>query len=476
MSEKKSALYEDFFAEDEPDEEVEELCRELKEAMEEDLKVAYESEDYDDNILNLLLEDEYLTEEMIDKLSMVNILEQAGEGDISDETLEKAYLSLTDTIFEMSKTINPLGGFNKGRLRSGLDIIRDFEERHWPLATVITPENITMFSDIMHPYPYDEVAEGRIRAIGALRHVGDDVYAAGVICYSVRTDTSEDEPVIHIEYINVHESLRSLGIGNHLMAEVLGLAHQNAGSMVTIESPLKIYDGETEELNGRILENFLDSWRFQFSIDYGRSFVLKLDRVKGNSIIDKPSGSAVSLRSLSEKGSRLLGDYFRKEGHDYDNDIAALSYGYFDPDISCVIMNGIKIRSLFLVHSCSNGDIRYIALRCDPGNLQNDYIDLLRFAYKAAVRKDVLGKVFFGEFDSMEGRDIAAHIVPDIHLPFFVSGILAPPDDEITNEMWDELRKEAGLSDDKLPDDDASLSELNDTDIDKIKETLTDTL
>ncbi|MCR5596948.1 MAG: hypothetical protein K6G19_02130 [Lachnospiraceae bacterium] len=105
MSEKKSALYEDFFAEDEPDEEVEELSRELKEAMEEDLKAAYESEDYDDNILNLLLEDEYLTEEMIDKLSMANILEQTGEGNISDETLEKAYASAVPPVLPPSLTV-----------------------------------------------------------------------------------------------------------------------------------------------------------------------------------------------------------------------------------------------------------------------------------------------------------------------------------------------------------------------------------
>jgi len=35
-----------------------------------------------------------------------------------------------DTFFEMSKTINPLGGFDRDRLTAALEIARNFEERY----------------------------------------------------------------------------------------------------------------------------------------------------------------------------------------------------------------------------------------------------------------------------------------------------------------------------------------------------------
>ena len=464
MGKRIEELYKGLFTnEPEMDEEVKELSDIIRDALELRLEDNADDEVDDNNLLNILLDDEYLTEELVDKLSLVNLVEQPAEKKLPDETIENTYLSLLDTFYEMSKTINPLGGFNKARLMSALEIARNFEERYWPLSTKITAANIKAFDTVLSEMQRDDILVGRKWAIGALRHVGKDVYAAGVICYSV--DRIGNDKAIRIEYINVHETMRGQGIGNFLMAEVLGVAIQNEGMSVTVDIPVKHYEGENEELRGSVLSNFLDSWRFQFVMAYGRSFVLLLKYLKGNKYIDKKPELSVSLKSLGDKGKKMLREFFSER--EYDADIVALPYGFFDPDVSCAIVSDGKIRSVFLVHGYGNGNYKYEALRCAREYARNDYLDMLRFAYKAASEKVSRGKLLYGYFDTMEGRDILADVVPDLHLPMTFSGMIEPPENEITSEMWDELRREAGLSDDKLPDDDDT--ELSDEEMDRLK-------
>ena len=89
----------------------------------------------------------------------------------------------------------------------------------------------------------------------------------------------------------------------------------------------------------------------------------------------------------------------------------------------------------------------------------------------SVIRRDE-GKKITGDFDSMEGRDLIAKTIPDIHIPMVFSGILVPPESEVTSEMWDELRAEAGLSDDKLPGDEESNTDFTDEDLDKLRDLL----
>ena len=466
-------LFTDVFGEDtEADEETGKLAEDIKESFEELVNTYYE-ENSDNDLAAILLDDEYLTEELIDKLAMINLIEQPSDDEVSDEIIEGAYISFLDTFFEMSKTLNPLGGFDKDRLTSALEILRNFEERYWPLSTRITADNIDSFSMLIPEDKRDDILVGRMRALGALRHVGEEVVAAGVICYSIEMDASEELPIIRIEYIRVHRDLRKQGIGNYLMAEVLGLALQNEGTVVTVDLPVKTYEGAEETVQGEILSNFLDSWRFQFNMVMGRSFTLLLEYVRDNEIIDRKSSESISLGDIGDKGPRLLAEYFARKGNDYDADIAALPFDFFDPEVSCVVMTGRKIRSVFLVHRYDSGNYHYEALRCDDRHAKDDLTDLLRFAYKTVIKKGDEGKKITGDFDSMEGRDLIAELIPDIHVPMVFSGILTPPESEVTSEMWDELRTEAGLSDDKLPGDEESNTDFTDDDLDKLKDLLT---
>ena len=140
--------------------------------------------------------------------------------------------------------------------------------------------------------------------------------------------------------------------------------------------------------------------------------------------------------------------------NDHDEDIRALPYDYFDPDVSSVILEGGKIRSVFLVHRMKNGNYRYEALRGDKKNLSNDAIDLLALAYKACVSVEDDDNMIYGSFDSEEGFEMIKKLVPSGRMLMKFRGVMFPPEPEevITSEEWDTFRETAGFSNEKIPE------------------------
>ena len=68
---------------------------------------AYISDDeYEDNLRNLLEEDEYLTQELLDKIGFMNIVEGAPRGTFSKEEIEHIYLAVIDSFFELNFYLN----------------------------------------------------------------------------------------------------------------------------------------------------------------------------------------------------------------------------------------------------------------------------------------------------------------------------------------------------------------------------------
>jgi len=400
-------------------------------------------------------------EELVDKTAVVNFLEMPDNKDISKELRESAWMSLVDSLFELSKTINPLAGFGKDRLVSGLDIIKQFEELYWPVCTRVTGENIEAFEDML-PNPFhDDILIGRSSCIGALRHVGDELYAAGVIVYSIDDSFDDEDLLIRINRIYVHESLRGQGIGNFLMAKVLEMAIQNEGTGVATELIVHKAEDEADFTEHDTLENFFDSWKMEFSIGIGNDFAIRIADLKDNKMLEIKGKKAVSLRELKSKGPRLLKSYFNSIG-EY-KDPANIPFDYFDPDISCVILDEEQIRSLFLVHRYESGNYHFEALRFKKAS---DVSTLLRTAYRYMFdniyEKGDNDTLFFGKLDSEEGSEIMMKIVPETEVKLMYFGALFPPEIAISTESWDELRKEAGLSDDKIPDEELDNEELTD--------------
>ena len=117
----------------EPDDKAEEFIDDIREDIEGLAKDYTEDESSEFRLSNILADDDYLLEELTDRVAYLNFVEantggKIAESGVSKEDLENAYLSVIDSLFELSKSITPLGGFGKDRLEAGLSLIRNFED------------------------------------------------------------------------------------------------------------------------------------------------------------------------------------------------------------------------------------------------------------------------------------------------------------------------------------------------------------
>ena len=470
-------------------EEVLALSKDIREAMDAMLDAYVTDEEYEDNLRNILEDDDYLTEELVDKLAYLNLLEAAPEGEFSKEDIEHAYLAVIDSFFELSKMISPLNGFGRDRLEAGLSLIRQFEEKYWLISTKIVPENAEAFSELISVEHYEDILAGRKQAVGALRHIGEEVYAAGAVVYSIYDDP-KDDPFVTIEWIMVHEGIREQGIGNFLMAQVIDLAltlaesrqnvqgsnedeAANVDVAISVELPVRQAEDEEELREMDVTENYFDSWKFGFSMDYSSRFLIKLSDVGESDVINETQNSKLdgvkSLGKLGSRGADMLKDFFKRLDQSFDAGLATLPYDYFDPDVSCVTLSGKAIHSILLFHRFEDGDYRYECFRCLEEDEFSDLPKLITYAYKAAVSREDGDSMISGTFISEEGYDAAGNLIPNARVPMAYRGILYAPDEIITSEEWGELRVEAGFSNEKIPEEELADEEIQENDEELMK-------
>ena len=468
-------IYDELEKLDDLDEDAEFLATEIKRSYQEKVEETINDEEkFNSFFTDLLKYDDQMLEEFVDKLAMVNLYAQIEDLEVAD--YEKVYLSMVDTLLELSKTVDPLRGFNKARLTSALELIRDFEERYWPLSTRITLNNIEAFDDFIPPQHYEDVFHNRKHAIGALRHVGDDTFAAGVIIYEIPYVDEDEAPVINIDWVYVHDSLRQSGVGNFLMALVLDMALQNEGSVVTTELFVKDSMDEYEQYQWDILGEYLDSWKFEFNLNTGAMFATKISELKDNKFLEGSTAPVKSLSALGKDGPKLLQEFFKDCPKGTSADMADLPYEHFDENLSCVLLEDKKIKSVFLLNVIPGGDIRYELLKTLDSKNPADMLKLMAFSYQKCIENGYGDKMLYGRFTTEEGFELAKKIMPDAGVPLLQQGFLVAQPTEISNETWDALRKEAGFSDDKIPEDEFALNDENMTDeeYETLKEFLTE--
>ena len=442
---------------------VELLSREKRAVLLDLVKAYYEDENTVSDPAGILEYDDYLTELLVDKTAYLNIVEselgdepakalEAEDPPFTREEVEEAYVSLTDTLFELSKSINPLGGFGKDRLTAGLSIIRSFEERFWPLATRITFHNAIAFKDLIPAEHYDDILTGRKHAIGALRMAGNRSCAAGVIVYTIPF-AGDDMPMIRLDWIMVHEDMRQKGIGNFLIAQVLELTFQYDGMGIYADLPVKIFEDEQEAARLSVLYNCLDSWDLLFDLTLGNSFVLKVSDCRGNKEIDREPKKVISVGNMGQKASDMIERFFAGAGNHFDEELPDLPVEFFDKDLSCAVLHEGRIRSLLLIHRLEDDSLRYEGLIRTEASGPEDILNLLRYAYGACREKDLEDSMIFGHLWSIEGMELLGRIIPEAQVTMLYRGILLPEESDLSSEDWSRLRKEAGLSDDKIPDE-----------------------
>ena len=454
------------------DEETLEMASEIRNVLNAMLDAYISDDEYEDNLRNLLEEDEYLTQELLDKIGFMNIVEGAPRGTFSKEEIENIYLAVIDSFFELSKIISPLNGFGKDRIMAGLDLIREYEKKYWPRATRIVPENAPAFSDLIPAEHYEDILTGKKRALGALRCIGDRVYAAGAIVYSVYDDADET-PMIDINWIETHESLRARGIANFLMALVIELSYfSDEENPFDLMVDIPIRKADTVEALEKIseVENFFDSWKFDFSLAYESTFFISFSDLKEANIfpknVRKIDDDLKSLRELGPDGKSMLKEFFEGLGAESYKKVSTMSYDFFDPDISYVSVLKGKISSAILFHRFADDNYRLEAFYYADKRHIYDLTRFLPLIYQAMDKKGV-DCIITGTFETEEGYEMATKMLPCLYVSMVYRGALDAPKDYITSDEWGQLREKAGFSNDLIPEEG-----LTDEDISKEDEQL----
>ena len=451
-------------------EEISETFKQLKELHEE----AY-------NINERLEFDDMLLSEYSTNLSVLNMIELCEDEHDDMEMVEHAYLKTIDSLIRLAKVIHPISGFGLERLESAYELIDTFQEVYHPLLTFVTADNIDSFANLLTDKEYDEVYYNRKKAIGALRLKGTNTYAAGIIVFRTETIPVINSPVIRVDHMYVHESFRSFGTANLLMAALLRPILNNRDARVTLNyMPEEITENDSDEYVKAVKKEFdmtcefLSSWSFNFTMDFSKSYYVFIKDIN-DALFTSISDSGV--KSLNDLGSRAeyTVNKFAKLHQDFTfEDLATTPFDYYDKDASCVYMEDNEVTSILLCHKYKDNDYILNNLRISPNADNKSVLKLIKHAYNVCKERGDMNSILSGETATEESYELIQKIAPNAKCIITYDGILSPllPSETLNADQWETLKKEAGLSDKYSGIDEKTFSTLDDTEKDKAFEDL----
>ncbi|MCR5452791.1 MAG: hypothetical protein K6F00_09210 [Lachnospiraceae bacterium] len=467
-------LFEDL---DQPTPEELELAEKIKPIFQ-SISDSYEKT-YDIN--ERLVYDDALADEFITAYSMLNLMEAFEEKHDDPEMLEHGYLKVIDCMIRMAKVIHPISGFGKDRLLAAYELLDTFEKAYYPLLTNINEKNIDAFFDLFNDKEYDEVYFGRKKAIGALRKEGSDTYAAGVIVYTIDNSPVFNAPVIRLDYIYVHEDFRSFGTANLLMAAVVRPMMDNPdASLIVSYKPSRTTDNDSEEYASAVerefdlTEEFLSSWRLDFSLDYSKDVYVTVKDAGKSKFMDYPTTGIISLDELGEQREYILKKFFKKLDPSLNKEFLMTSVKYYEPDVSCVSTVDGNVSAALLCHRCVYGRylVTYVSLNEEnPDKPSETLMGMLHFAHNACVKKGDTRSMVEIQVNSEEGFELLSKLMPEAKSMLVFNGILSPlmPSETASSEEWEMLREEAGLTE-KYKYDGDDISDISQEEYEKALE------
>ena len=436
------------------DEIVSQDVREQAERLEELLGDILRDYDEAENDINFLLEqDQELLEEFVDMTAMLSLMEVSEEmNDVN--AVEDACLNLIDKAFQLSKIIHPLSEMGKNRLAAGLYYSDLFEKKYRPLLTRVTKNNIAKFRPLLSEVDYDDIMIGEKNCLGALRYEDGQAYAAGIAVYHFDIAPVTDAPILRIDDVYVQDEFRGHGVGNFLMGHLLNYAAKYPDCVMTVAFRPIDDPNPREQETETVRNHYLDSWKFDFTLNLGKDYFLKLSDLKDNDAFKKLKSEAISLKDLGKDAEPLLKRFFRDLKSEEDMVYLNRPSDFYDRETSCAIVEKNGIKSLLLIHRYKKGNCRIEFIRSLPDSDSSHIPSLLNYAYHAYKGKGSEDAMVFGSFTGEEDRDALLELVPTAKVMLTYEGMLHIPDsrENITTEQWMELRREAGLKS-PLPED-----------------------
>ncbi len=347
------------------------------------------------------------------------------EKDSSDRAeIEMAYTTKIDTLAHKAKLISPLTTYGRDMLKEIRKCSREYETFVSPLITRITEKNIDSFTSVLTADLKEDVAIGKLKALGAVRQKNGELFGAGAIVYKVDQAPYGDQNIGRILWLYVHQDFRGQGIANHLVAELLAAMLEQKIDHITMYSP--IGDGSDKEKN-RINAYLMSSWLFELETNIYPDSMIRIGDVKNLFKLKDYSKGGNSISSLkkgiSSNGVKNALKRFRRPV--YLSNKLLDKKGYIDPELSYYIGSETSIRAILLAHRLPSGMIRVEYLKSETDSLDDLKVLISCFIRDAAL-KNPDDTVLYIPVDSMEIGLFLEEISPVQLGQYMLEGLLTP--------------------------------------------------
>ena len=350
------------------------------------------------------------------------------------DDIELAYTFKIDVLGNLAKAFMPLSKYGKKQIREIRKCSREYESFVGPLITVINAENAEAFSKVLTADMQKDVEVGKLHALGAIRTEDGSRYAVGAICYTVEHSPFLDAEIGRIFWLYVHEDFRGRGIGDHLVAELVGGMLENGVEYITIDSGL---GDEDDIIKGYIM----GSWKFKTETGINPDTMIRIKDITNYSKINEKAKGVNPVASLDGGiGSNGVKNALKGLGRPIYLSDQILKGGYIDDDLSFYIGTETSISALLLAHRMPSGMVRVEYLRSESGSF-DEQEKLLNAFIKKAVSDFSDETVLYIPTGSVQEAAVLEKICPIQMGQYLLEGLMSPPtsDLDITPEEVKEL-------------------------------------
>ncbi|MCR4796853.1 MAG: GNAT family N-acetyltransferase [Lachnospiraceae bacterium] len=359
---------------------------------------------------------------------------RAYEKDPSDRTtIQAAYTFKIDVLAGMAKTFRPLSAYGRDRLGEVKKCSREYASFVAPLITNITPDKAESFSKVLTEDMREDVEVGKVKALGAVRYRDGKLYGAGAIVYKVEYSPIIGGNVGRILWLYVHEDFREQGVGDHLMAELLGSMLENGIEHVTIDG----LTGDEIELD-RLKAYLMSSWMFDLETTLNTDALIRVGNIKN---LSKFKDLVKGVKSLSElkdgENSNGVKNALKRMGRPGYLSDKLLKTDYIDPELSFYLGTETTVTALLLAHRLPSGKIRVEYLNSEDGSFEPQQKLISAFFKKTSIQCSEETLLYI-PVDSAENAIFIEEICPIQLGQYMLEGLLAPrigSDEDIDAKM-----------------------------------------
>lgn len=316
------------------------------------------------------------------------------------EALENAYTEGLVILHHLGGFFHPFSTYGSSMLRRAREMRKDFEKICGPYTVSIDLKSLKYFMPVLSPSTAEDIAVGKLNAIGAMRSGKDGIYGVGALAYSIERDLTGRDTIIRIKWLYVDEDYRERGIADSLLSEVLALAKEQGVAAIGSDIPV------TSEW-AEVISYWLGKKHFEFTTGIASENVFSIPGNVNSRVIKSMPGTG-SYKDMSEKDFiSIYTRFLRKNGYEGYLLGKGLPKGYIDRKASCYAGDPVSPDSMLLSHVLPSGmrRVEYIGSLGDDGKISDQKL-ILAFLQSITA-------------DSKKPQEVLMDVnVPDMY-PFF---------------------------------------------------------